>query len=241
MKKKTRWGRILAIALSVLVALPVGYYGFRQFVPPTKEVLIHTNNGGGLGEPAEAVAYFDYVFVAQVEAMHDMNTTKLYRQFPEIWLQESSCTELTIRVVRNIKGELVTGVSLPYYKRFGADETLTMIYKRDDDIIPEIGKYYVISAWLPDGENLGSGGMNTTVELEDGITEENLDKSKVYREFVYACAHEKISDSTEKLLAKIDHFVSPYDPIYEGEPKQVLPEWIDEAEARADVPLAQTE
>ncbi|MCL2022749.1 MAG: hypothetical protein FWG82_00060 [Oscillospiraceae bacterium] len=212
--KKTSAWRVLAISLAFILLLPVGYYALRLFVPPSNIYEITADYASDPYNPAEAVGMFPYVFVGYVEKTYDMNQTRLYRQFPESRRNDNAhpaFTECIIRVLKNIQGELRTDVPISYYKPSGLDMTLSTFTQYKDDVYPEKGKIYIFLANAAEDNTFGGAGPNTTVELEEGITADNLDRSNIYQRFVKACENPVRNSVIQQLWNNIPWYMSEFD------------------------------
>ncbi|MCL2022752.1 MAG: hypothetical protein FWG82_00075 [Oscillospiraceae bacterium] len=224
--KKTSFWRVLAISLAFILALPTGYYVFRQFVPPTKTNEILSDYASNPYIVAERVSFAPYAFVGYVEKTYDMNQARLYRSFPASRTEDFACnayTECVIKVLKNIKGDLRTDVPISYYKPGGLEPTLSALIKHRDDVIPEEGKLYVFLANASEDSTFGGGGPNSTVELEQGITAETLEKSEIYQEFVEGCKNPVLNDWAHTYLAYVPRYMSEFDVNFK-ENGQLLPD-----------------
>jgi len=222
-KKSLLW-RVPVMLLAFIVASAGGYYVYRQFVPPTEIRYSRADYAGNPYNLRERAAIFTYVFVAYVEETYDMHTTKLYRKFPASQLEETANTECTLKVIRNIKGELRTDAPVTYYKPLGANETLAYLIFDKDDVIPEKGKTYLFLGFVAEDNTIGGGGPNSTVELEEGITIENLDESKVYQRFIDACENPERNSTMQGLYENLPRYMSEFDVNFKKITGQLLPD-----------------
>lgn len=188
--KKHRFSKLKAIAacLAVIFATTCGYFLWRTAFPP-KAIRYYSdyqsadNIAINIDDPREYVGATKYVFVAKVTETHDYYTERLFHRFPKIIdYFGGEFTECRLNVITNIKGNLAVGKEFSYYKAAGINKfrTCTML-ENEDDILPEVGKYYVFFGNAhADGTMTGGG----TFPLEDGITEINLEESAIYQKYV---------------------------------------------------------
>ena len=217
--------RIVVISVVVVVALPVGYYVFRRFVPPTRALYSRSDYACNPYNIPERVGSFPYVFVAYVEETYDMHTTKFYRRFPDYLFDlNEATTECTLRVLKNIQGELRTDITITYYKSIGINVTLSYLVLENGDVLPEKGKTYIFLGSAREDNTFGGGGPNSTVELEKGITVENLEESEVYQKFVEACKNPIRNDTIQSLWDNMLRHMSEFDVNFDGTPGQLLPD-----------------
>ncbi len=186
MKKKI----LKAISIVCVVALIFsigGYVAWRNYVPTNIEYAMTSDTAVNLYDPREVVGVSDYVFVCRVIEMHDYVHEKSGRDFPEvIYYYDMPFTECIVEIVKNIKGTLNEGAETSFYKVGGINHSKTAIYLDEDDIMPEVGKYYIFTGMAhPDGTMTG-GGTNGTIALEDGIDKNNLETSAIYQKYVDA-------------------------------------------------------
>lgn len=189
--KKHTFSRLTAIAacFAVILATTCGYFLWRTVFPP-KVVRYYSDYYSAdlavnLDDPRAYVGATKYVFVAKVTETHDYYTERLFHDFPAVIdYFDSEFTECRLNVIKNIKGDLEVGKEFSYYKAVGISKLRTCIMLKDrNDILPEVGKYYVFFGIVhADGTMTGGG----TFLLEDGITESNLEESEVYQKYVDA-------------------------------------------------------
>lgn len=122
-----------------------------------------------------------------VEETYDYYTQKSSRDFPDVIdYYDREFTECVVKVVEPIKGELIKGETFSFYKTGGITKDREYFYLDPGDLIPEVGKYYIFTGKAhPDGTVTG-GGTNGTIELEAGITAENIGNSEIYKAYTYA-------------------------------------------------------
>ncbi|MDR0884380.1 MAG: hypothetical protein LBN05_07240 [Oscillospiraceae bacterium] len=206
MKKSTKKSlRVLAILLAVLLGSGVGFYTFRQFVSPKTVLYSHADFMRLSTDLREIVATSPYVFVGRVEKTYDVQTTKLYRKAPpsiRAYMETgSSFTECIVQVVRNIKGELPMDEPITFYKSGGVTSDLLMVSLAEGDILPEAEKLYLfIPIADKDDGSLRGGRLESTWPLEEDITEETLDQSKIVQTYQDAFDHSYLSTKTKGLM-----------------------------------------
>lgn len=178
---------ILCIFLIAVIGT-AGLFIWRFNRIPTKIVYTPSaDTAVNLDDPREVVGVKEYVFVAKVEEIHDYYTEKLNRAFPDIiHYYDREFTECVVTVVANIKGELEKGQTLSFYKTGGIAPDRSCVVLSRNDIMPEKGKYYIFTGGAHADGTMTGGGTNGTFELEVGITENNLEESKIYQQYVDA-------------------------------------------------------
>lgn len=107
----------------------------------------------------------DYVFVAYID-----NETKTVYKYPmSIGLKEVSTpyTEYSITVIDNIKGKLKKSNKIEIQKMGGLTKDGNSYVLGEDDKLPTVGSYQIISAYAQtDGSLLIGSGPNSCVLLE---------------------------------------------------------------------------
>lgn len=186
MKKHLKWIiPVICIVCSVTITSIIFQKKHRKI--PTEIQYIHAVSMINFYDPREVVGEKDYVFIGIVEETHDYFTEKDKREFPaSVTDYNRPITECNVKVIKNIKGTLKEGISFPFYKGGGVSKDYKYIVLYENDFIPEIGKYYIFTGYAHEDGTVTGGGPNGTVALEDGITAENLESSKLYQEYVDA-------------------------------------------------------
>ncbi|MDE5994773.1 MAG: hypothetical protein K2G60_04590 [Oscillospiraceae bacterium] len=189
--KKHTFSRLTAIAacFAVILATTCGYFLWRTVFPP-KTVRYYSDywssdTAVNYKDDREYVGSFSYVFVAKVTETHDYYTERLFHRFPAVVdYYDSEFTECRLNVIMNIKGDLEVGKEFSFYKGIGVNKIRTcIIIYRDDDVLPEVGKYYIFAGFAHADGTMTGGGI---FSLENGITESNLEESAVYQKYVDA-------------------------------------------------------
>ncbi len=211
--KKTTKIILSTICIVLAVIMVSGYVAWKNYIPTRIEYMI-SDTTVNLNDPREVVGVKPYVFVGYVQELYDFCTQKSSREFPEIVdYYEIPFTECRVKVVAGIKGNLKEGSEFSFYKVGGIVPSRTCIFLDEGDIMPEKGKYYIFTGIAHADGTMTGGGTNGTIELEAGITENNLEDSKVYQtyldayenqilpskgnDFVYLCiADENYGDGT---------------------------------------------
>ncbi|MDE5994772.1 MAG: hypothetical protein K2G60_04585 [Oscillospiraceae bacterium] len=199
--------KVISVVFAVLILGTGSYYLWRITLAP-KEIMYYSSQVGyNCYDPRENIGYHPYVFVGFVEKTHDYMTERFKRKFPEIIKEsDSPWTECNVKVIKNIKGNLIEGITFPLYKDGGLSGRIPMYIEMETgDLIPESGKYYIfIARALIDG-TVTVGGLKDAIELESGITDDNLESSPIYQEYVDAAENEiKYYLLFNKYLAKVD-------------------------------------
>lgn len=191
MKKHLKW--IIPVICIVIVSSIVGGASlyFKKNHLPNKIEYIHSNTTINTDDPREIVGSQRYVFVGFVEETHDYFMEKDTREFPEIIKNyNDSTTECRVKTVKNIKGNLTENITFSFFKDGGISEDRKSIQLYENDLIPEVGKYYIFTGYAHEDGTVTGGGPNGTIELESGITAENLENSKLYQKYVDAFNNE---------------------------------------------------
>lgn len=122
--------------------------------------------------------FYKYIFVGRVES-------ETRREYDKDGVPH---TFYKVTPLMNIQGELRLGEGLTYKKQGGLSKSGIFCYVLPDDILPDEGKLYIFCATaIDDGETLYSSGKNSTIPLEENITEENLLNSAVVEKMQDAC------------------------------------------------------
>lgn len=183
--------KVISVILAVIIFGTGCYFLWRITLAP-KEIMYYSSQViYNCYDPREAIGIHPYVFVGFVEETHDYMTERFKREFPEtIKKSDSPWTECDVKIIKNIKGNLIEGITFPLYKDGGVSKIPMYIEMEDGDLIPESGKYYIfIARALIDG-TVTVGGLKDAIELESGITADNLDSSPIYQEYVDASENE---------------------------------------------------
>ena len=125
----------------------------------------------------------DYVVIAEVK--NYVTTTYSASGMP--------LTEYTVRVVDNIKGKLDANKEISVVKEGGLNEKQTKFIMYENDILPQVGKYYIFCIYAqPDGSNRVCG-QNYTLSIENGA---NYSSEQNYLNILDAHDNEIVSDRT---------------------------------------------
>ncbi len=183
MKKKVKIS-ILCIFLVVVIGA-AGFWVWRYTRIPTK--IVYTPSADtdvNLDDPREVVGVSSYVFVGKTEETYDYYSQRLKRNFPAIVdYFGGEFTECRLKIIAGIKGNLTVGNTFSYYKVGGINQSRTCILLEEGDVLPEKGKYYLITGGAH-ADGTMTGGI--TIPLEDNISENNLEESKIYQQYVDA-------------------------------------------------------
>lgn len=199
-------------AISVICAvmiLGVGcYYLYSITLAPKKYAYYVSEPGYNAGDMREVVGIHPYVFVGYIEETHDYNTERFKREFPEtIKKSDIAWTECDVKVIKNIKGNLTEGVIFPLYKSGGLSKSLMYIETEQNSTMPESKKYYIFFGHAYEDGTVTVGDWPGIVELENGISGDNFESSKLYQEYVEAAENQiknRNSSLHDKFLSKND-------------------------------------
>ena len=139
-----------------------------------------------INDKNKVVGFHDYVFVGEVKSVvgtgySDVDFSDGLRMFSQPY------TQYEIRVLENIKGELITDRDIPLKKHDGAYPFGKSVSMMEGDNLPDVGECYIfICTADEEGElNIGSLGYFCDIYLckaEDYTGSENL--IEVYRDAV---------------------------------------------------------
>lgn len=198
--------KIISVICAVMILGAGSYYLYRITLAPKKYSYYITEPGYNASEPREVVGMHPYVFVGYIEELHDYNTERFKREFPEIIKKSGyAWTECDVKVIKNIKGNLIEGITFPLYKSGGVSRDLMYIQKEQNSIMPESKKYYIFFGYVREDGALLVGSLPGIVELENEINCDNLDTSEIYQKYIDAAENEIRYYLTEnKFLSKAD-------------------------------------
>ncbi len=181
-KKKNIWFKIATVAALIAIVITGSLHLLPYVLPKVKHYnsfelmsqipiskaeasyVININN------EREVAGFADYVFVAKVEA-------ELRTEYENIYVNEvgkvsaTPYTYYSITVTDNLKGNLVTGQPIEFYKTGGVNYDKKSISLLPGDCLLESGKYYILAAAGQKDGRLGGFGGGSTEELN--ITDPN--------------------------------------------------------------------
>ncbi len=192
--------KILKYVLCIFVVLVIIFSIWLSYTPTKVKYLSEfsaEDTAINENDLREIVGISDYVFIGCVEEIHDYNSKKYFRDYPEIIdYNGMPYTECEVRVVESIKGCLNKDTTFSLYKFGGITWSRNCILIDDDDKLPEKGNYYIFAgSCYADGTML-VGGKNKTALLEDGINETNFENSTVYKNYVEAYENQITRNAT---------------------------------------------
>lgn len=186
MKKNNKW-LVAFLFIVVAFACGSGFAFWRSHKIPKEIVYTYSDTDVNLDNPCEVVGVKEYVFVAYVTETHDYFMENEKREFPEsVKNIDNPCTECVVKVIKNIKGNLTEGETFSFYQMAGVTKDRKYIEMEENDLIPEIGKYYILSGVAHSDGIMTGGGKNGTIALESNITEVNLLDSEIYKKYLNA-------------------------------------------------------
>lgn len=125
----------------------------------------------------------DYVVVAEVKEY--VSTSYSASGMP--------LTEYAVRVVENIKGKLDTTKDISIIKEGGLNEKNDKFVIYENDILPQLGKYYIFCIYgQPNGSNRVCG-ENYTLPIENG---QSYSSEQKYFDILDAYENEIVSERT---------------------------------------------
>ncbi|MDR0884742.1 MAG: hypothetical protein LBN05_09125 [Oscillospiraceae bacterium] len=227
MKKQIKWLAVV-ICFAVLAVGAIGGFQWWQhtYVPGKIEnLIIDSDVAFDRSNIRECVGAVDYLFVGYVEKAWDFMQTKTEREWPKYLVElDGPCTEYQLKVVKNIKGTLRQDEPTTYYQQGGISADRSAVVVFGEGTLPKVGHYYLVWGTCGDfemGEFIWGG--NSWIELEEGITSENLKNSKIYQAHVEAYKHEERNDIVQSIHNNYARYMSVHDVGYDGTPNKVLP------------------
>lgn len=139
--------------------------------------------------PAEVVGSADYVFSTTIIADNGpiyKNPVQMEQKDGTIIVDYDPYTKYTISIVENIKGMLECGTQIPITKWGGKAYNQDVYFIPEDDILPVVGKTYIMSAYVQtDGSLLVSGAGSTTIVTNSSFsTNRSNDTIEEYQDAV---------------------------------------------------------
>ena len=165
---------------------------------------LHGNFSVDVDNPREIVGDADYYFVARVESIDGTEyrhavTIETEDGFKEV---SSPYTNYTITIIQNLKGLLVQDVPISILKSGGVNKDEKSITLYEQDFLPEIGQYYVISAYAQKDGSLLISGPNSNELLPD-VSKSRLSHDNNYEQY------QKYFD--EEVAVERERYTSIYD------------------------------
>lgn len=179
--------KVISVICAVTI-LGVGcYYLYSITLAPKKFSYYISEPSYNAGDTRAVVGIHPYVFVGYIEETHDYMSERFKREFPETIKEiDLPMTECKVKIIKNIKGNLIEKSSFSVYKTGGLNKSLTHIKMEQDSIMPQSERYYIFIGYAHEDGTLTVGDHPGIVEIESGINAENLESSKLYQEYVDA-------------------------------------------------------
>ncbi|MBC2153314.1 cell surface protein [Listeria innocua] len=181
--KKTTMG-IIASTVTILgigCLLTVSTYA-EKTEPKKKDVptyAIHSDYTLNIDNPNEVVGDADYVFVGKVTGESGTiykNKTPIEQEDGSVKYIGEAYTNYKIKVISNLKNELTTDKELAIAKQGGIREDGSAYDIFEDDILPDVGKIYIFTAYTQDDGSLLISGGNSTIAFDEKT--KNIDTAK---------------------------------------------------------------
>ncbi|EKA2549950.1 cell surface protein [Listeria monocytogenes] len=182
MKKTTAGIIILVISILGLACFLTLNTKIENKEAKEKEVpvyAIHADYNLDVDNPNAVVGGSDYVFVGKVTE----NTGTTYKDKAPLEQEDGSIkyvgeafTNYKIKVLYNLKNELVTNNEITLAKQGGIREDGSAYDIFEDDLLPEIGKVYIFNAYTQDDGSLLVSGANSTISFDEKT--QNIDTQK---------------------------------------------------------------
>lgn len=140
----------------------------------------------------EVVGSTDYVFVAKVTSYKE-TIFDTPSEIPE--------TVYLIKVIENIKGELVLNEEIELLKKGGLDKEYKYKHIYIDDILPQVDKYYIFCTYALESGEIRATAQNSNLEIENI---ENLEEETNYKNILDAYENQKLEYERERFISKYD-------------------------------------
>ncbi|UOO38518.1 hypothetical protein IZU99_04505 [Oscillospiraceae bacterium CM] len=141
----------------------------------------------------------DYVFVGYVDKL--VNTIYKYPLTIETEngtkTVTSPYTNYYVTVLKNIKGNLQTNVSIPVQKNGGISEDGSMYIIPENDVLPQVNNTYIFLVYVQEDGTILVTGVNSNVKLDISnrdkinISSSQIISTKGYSDYVWAYNNEK--------------------------------------------------
>ncbi|HHW89280.1 MAG TPA: hypothetical protein GX745_00020 [Clostridiales bacterium] len=184
-----------ALALTALIITTFIIIGGCSGPPMSKKKIIEHINNDTLPVESVLVAYAynindltikvgeaDYVFVGEVK---DYIKTKYN------YVDETPRTFYSVRVIENIKGELIQDQDIEVRKTGGIDKKGKKILVYQSDYLPKFDRYYIFSVYANPKGFITAVGPNSSILLQD---KENYQDSEEYKKIIKAYQNQKEID-----------------------------------------------
>lgn len=154
-------------------------------------------------DPTEVVGAVDHVFVAKIESVvnteyRDKVTLETENGSKEVY---SPYTNYKISVIDNIKGKLKKNMIIDIVKEGGVSKEKNFVIVYENDILPEVGKYYILNAYTQEDGTLLISGPNSNILL-NSQNKNDIVSSTEYKNY------KKYYDNEKKITR--DRFKSIY-------------------------------
>lgn len=170
---------------------------------------IHGNYDLDMNNKFERVGSADYVFVGTVTE----DTGVVYENHVPIEQEDGSTkyigdaySNYKIKVVSNLKNELVTYQEIPIKKQGGIREDGSAIDIFEDDVLPEVGETYIFIAYAQEDGSLRVAGPNSTIpfsEEKSAKSETAVVKTDEYKSYENAVENQ-IEGNNEPQVSTFD-------------------------------------
>jgi hypothetical protein len=137
------------------------------------------------------IGYNDYVFIGKVSEYKE-TITNTPSGMPK--------TIYSVRVIENIKGNLIIDNDIEIYKGGGLSEDYKWKVMYEDDFFPEEEKYYIFFAYAIEDNNTYINGRNSNIFLPSG---ENYTRDDDYISCINAYENQ-IAFDRERYMSKYD-------------------------------------
>ena len=135
-------------------------------------------------DPTEVVGAVDHVFVAKIESV--VNTE--YRNKVTLETENGSkdiydpYTNYKITVIDNIKGKLKKNQIIDIVKEGGISKEKDSVIVYENDMLPEVGKYYILTAYTQEDGTLLISGPNSNILL-NAQTKSDIVSNSEYKNY----------------------------------------------------------
>jgi hypothetical protein len=165
---------------------------------PKDNVIVKADFAYDVDKPNEVIGDADYTFVAYVNELS--STTHRFVDGAKGKKFDRPCTNYTITILENIKGNLRINKPIPIQK-FGGLREDGKILLHENDCLPEKNKIYIFMAYAQKDGSLLVSGPNSNIPLELNIKRNNIDKSEIVAKYKEAFNNQvpKTRDSNKSI------------------------------------------
>ncbi len=201
--------RNIFVITIIVVLIAAGVLGFKAWSNAGNRLPIQHIQGSfvvDVDNKNEVVGLVDYVFVAKV--IHNKGT--IHKDIVTMEDEDGKPTEVgspyttyTIEVVDNIKGKLKKNIPFDILKQGGITLNGQAIQMFEQDVLPEVGEYYVFLGYAQSDGSLLISGPNSNVRIK-GADEQEIVSSDVYRTYQEAVENQIVTVKRERFTSDFE-------------------------------------